>query len=659
MIQKSKNIISYPNDYINNNGNKRKKYCKRIISNKLLENKMNNSKTSFQKNCLNSEYNKDIHTDAEINKNINRYKYINTEIEKEQNGGNLNDNNYNNDKTKSNNVTNNICIIIKNTDNKDKEEESNKKDFNDDISFKNIKKKIKSISTDNINASYIKLNKKYKKISLDSNEKMVLNNNLFKLKNKNIIQEKNSNIIDNNIKTGEIKYKYRNRNCSILNPKNTRNTTNNLKCNNFLHNSIDKKENSKNVLYTDISEIEENGSIKKKKKNKYNELLQQKREFLGISLNKKEKNKVNKEIYDDFNDYEKEKEEIERRIMLSYENIKKEEKNKYYKYKKREPPKRVFSSDIATKISYDINNKSCKKKINKSIDTTFINENNMYKNDVSYIQTEYSIDENKNYINLIKEGKNLINSKSNDKNINIKYKKRSINLKTENGLNNKKSLNNFRINKNKTNNRFNNINTNLINSKSYMNIFIPQEKMKKNTDIILKEIMEILNIDNNKSKNKEYKSPIKKRETIFSSPARNDIIMIQNNEYGKTLRCIKKRCKEKSEIKEENIKLNQYAEIPPRNIIDIINNDIKYENKEENKKLEINVPDEEIKALRRIKIKIENYKNKNTNKYLKGIKKIKSFSYFNRKKNIILFIKPQIKRFYSLNYKSKNAKSNL
>ena len=70
--------------------------------------------------------------------------------------------------------------------NKDKEEESNKKDFNNDISFKNIKKKIKSISTDNINSSYIKLNKKYKKISLDSNEKMVLNNNnnnLFKLTN--------------------------------------------------------------------------------------------------------------------------------------------------------------------------------------------------------------------------------------------------------------------------------------------------------------------------------------------------------------------------------------------------------------------------------------------------------------------------------------------
>ena len=174
--------------------------------------------------------------------------------------------------------------------------------------------------------------------------------------------------------------------------------------------------------------------------------------------------------------------------------------------------------------------------------------------------------------------------------------------------------------------------------------------------------MEILNIDNIKSKNKEYKSPLKKRETIFSSPIRNDIIMIQNNEYGKTLRCIKKRCKEKSEIKEENIKHNQYTEIPPRKIIDIINNDIKYENKEDNKKLEINVPDEEIKALRRIKIKIENYKNNkntNTNKYLRGIKKIKSFSYFNRKKNIILFIKPQIKRFYSLNYKSKNAKSNL
>ena len=664
MIPKFSNIISSPNDYINNT-EKRKKYSKRIISNKFfIENKMNNkdSKASFQKDLLNINSNKN----NEVKNNINNYKYINTEVEKQQNGGNINDNYYNNDKTKSNNVTNNICIIIKADDNKKKKEEIDKKDYKYEYynSFKKRKKPNHSISTDNINLNNEKSYRKFKKINLNSSDKNLdLNNNSFKLKKKNIMNGKNSSIIDNNIKHGEIKYKYRNRNCSILNPKNKMNPIKNIK-NDYINNFIDKNENPKKILFTHLSEkyIEENGRIKKEKKNKYNESIQQKREFLGISLNKIEKNKVKREIYDEFIDYEKEKEEIERRIIMSYENIKKEENNKYYKYKKRKPPKRVFSSDIATKISYNINNKNKEKKFNKSIDTTFFNnENNISKSDISYIQTEYNRDENQKYINLIKEERNLINSNSkiNDKNINIKYKKRSINLKTENGLNYKNYLNNFYINKNNSDNRFNNINTNLFNSKSYMNIFIPEEKMKKNTDIILKEMIEILDVNKSKNKNIEYKSPRKKRETIFSPPSKNEIITIQNNEYGKTLRCIKKRCKEKSGIKEEGIRLNQYLEESPRKKINIINNDIKGENKEENKKIEINVPNGEIKALRRIKNKIENYKknqNKNTNKYYNKFKKCKSFYFFKKKKKIILFIRPQIKRSYSLNCKNKNAK---
>ena len=107
--------------------------------------------------------------------------------------------------------------------------------------------------------------------------------------------------------------------------------------------------------------------------------------------------------------------------------------------------------------------------------------------------------------------------------------------------------------------------------------------------------------------------------------------MIQKNEHGKTLRCIKKRCKDKTILTE--IKIFEGKNEEQSKIINYLNED-KEENKneeeikngeenkseeeikkkEENKILEIRIPGQQIEAMRRIKLKIENYK-KSQEKY--------------------------------------------
>ena len=612
MLPKNNNNISYRNNSMNNIIRTPKKYSKRIITSNLINSKKMNDKNS--KLDLNKELIKAQIDEFKNNKNSNKYSFF--DLEKEENINNTNnlskiDNN--NDKNKSNNVTNNICIIIKTSDNKELGDEDKK---NYKLKYYNSLKKNKiknySIDTNNINTNDRKIN------NLIGNSNLITNNNndndkLFTIYNKSFIYKRKNNIRNNTINSNRIKYKYRNKNSSILIPKNRIN----LKTN-YIYSPREKiSKYSKNILYTDNSEksFETNGSLlsfnlKKLRINAYKESIRKKRELLGVNYNVKEKNKANKEMHDEFNDYDKEREEIEKKILISDQIIQNEEKITYSKYKKREP-RRVFSGDI---YNYS-KNKSVEKFSKKCLDTTFNFDNNNSKSEISSFQVESNKDELKN------------NQKK------LKYKKRN----NDNLLNYKNSMKNFDINRIRKNKLFNN--NNLINSRSYRDIFIKEENMQKNINTIVKDIIKILN--ESKSKKKPFKSPKRPRENIFSP--RKEIIMIQKNENGKTLRCIKKRCRDKSKNNEERVIINHNIEEEPEeenNNIDNINNytTIKNnKNKEENKKLEINIPGGEIEALRRIKNKIKNYKKNqkfNKRKFIYREIKSKSFSFAIRK-NII------------------------
>ena len=613
MLPKNNNNISYRNNSMNNIIRTPKKYSKRIITSNLINSKKMNDKNS--KLDLNKELIKAQIDEFKNNKNSNKYSFF--DLEKEENINNTNnlskiDNN--NDKNKSNNVTNNICIIIKTSDNKELGDEDKK---NYKLKYYNSLKKNKiknySIDTNNINTNDRKIN------NLIDND----NDKLFTIYNKSFIYKRKNNIRNNTINSNRIKYKYRNKNSSILIPKNRIN----LKTN-YIYSPREKiSKYSKNILYTDNSEksFETNGSLlsfnlKKLRINAYKESIRKKRELLGVNYNVKEKNKANKEMHDEFNDYDKEREEIEKKILISDQIIQNEEKITYSKYKKREP-RRVFSGDIYNYAK----NKSIEKFSKKCLDTTFNFDNNNSKSEISSFQVESNKDELKN------------NQKK------LKYKKRN----NDNLLNYKNSMKNFDINRIRKNKLFNN--NNLINSRSYRDIFIKEENMQKNINTIVKDIIKILN--ESKSKKKPFKSPKRPRENIFSP--RKEIIMIQKNENGKTLRCIKKRCRDKSKNKEKRVITNHNIEEEPEEEINIIDNINNYttikniENKEENKKFEINIPGGEIEALRRIKNKIENYKKnqkRNRNKFVYRKIKSKSFSFVIRK-NIIN--KQMIKRLKS------------
>ena len=237
--------------------------------------------------------------------------------------------------------------------------------------------------------------------------------------------------------------------------------------------------------------------------------------------------------------------------------------------------------------------------------------------------------------------------------MNIINKDLNNNIDYKNKLYLTKSINNFNF-IGKKNNKIISKNNSFINNKTCMDIFIKEEKMKRNISIILKDIKKLIN--KSKSK-KKYKSPRKPFENIFSSPEK-EIIMMQNTENGKTLCCIRKRSKEKSKIIKENIniKKNLNKEFTKEKKDFCIPEKENNANKQENKKLAINIPRGQIMALKRIKLKIENFKKNNINriKNERKIQKYKSFSYFTNKGNISIINSQTIKRLNSLRLENKN-----
>ena len=202
-----------------------------------------------------------------------------------------------------------------------------------------------------------------------------------------------------------------------------------------------------------------------------------------------------------------------------------------------------------------------------------------------------------------------------------------------------------------------------------MDIFIKESKMNRNISIILKDIKKIIN----RNKSIENKEANKVQKKPQSKAPKNEKLMVQDNEDGKTLHCIKKLSKDKvqEEIQIKTLSTEKNAEEEtPKKITEILFNiKKKYKikpKKHENKNLEIKIPGEELLALRRIKSKIHDYKktiNKNKNKYRNSeyvkIQKYKSFSYFSLvKSNYNKYINVyKMKRSNSLKVENKNEKS--
>ena len=349
----------------------------------------------------------------------------------------------------------------------------------------------------------------------------------------------------------------------------------------------------------------------------YKELIQQKKKFLGINFNIKEK----KEDDELFINYDKEREEIEEKIKLNDERIKND--RKIINNRSQEESKRIFSSEISPNsniCNFFLDSKKINDKSNdssKNIENIINNDNNISKSEISYIQTEINKEEIKNYINLIKPQNNYKtknnSKKSKKKNINIKFQKRSIKKGKEKNSNKNKNRDSFNSINNIRNsiNKLSKNNSGLLNSKSCIDVFIKESKMNKNINIILKDIKKIINrnkSDISKEANKAQKKPQK-------NIPKNEVLMIQDSEHGKTLHCIKKLSKDKiqEEIQIKTISSEKNAEEEePKKITELLFNiKKKYKRKpkkDENKNLEIKIPGEEIQALRRIKSKIHDYK---------------------------------------------------
>ena len=667
MLTKSNNISSYKNTSFNTKKqNKNLKFNSKtyLKPNTTKANKINyqNPNLTLQKEALKPK-NIKIKNNNDTNKNINKSKYrlFSSGTQNLENKKNLN-------KNKKNNVTNNICIIIKTSNHKEPEEDKTLHNFRYYDSLKNILNY--PMTTGHLGAKNLKQNYSFKN-QRTYNEKKVKYSNSFTRRSSKSEKEKKKKSFNRSINA---KINLLKRKKQLVNTDNTRidsGTTeifidfknepiNNIyKNNNCLSpNNITIQNNKysefRSLLFSNIAENHpptnrnDYSSVtnkSKKSKNKYKQSILLKKELFGINLDNEEKKEVDQKLLEEF--IEKKKEEIERKILINDEIIKNEEKTKNNNDFKDKMHKRIFSDDIS---------------VNPYKFETTSNENNISKSDISNLQTECNRDENNKCTKLVK---NNLTTRNKKKAINVRLQKGKSNISKKNTryLNYKQSLNTL-YNKNENNNINKQLssNTSLVTNKSCMDLFIQVSKIKKNTDIIMNDIMKIMNT--NKSKNKLI-SPKKIREKLFSPPPKDEIILVQNNEDGKTLRCIKKRCKEKSKInsvekndkkdindKNENEKNDRIETLP-------INYDNKKEQvqiKEDNKKLEIKIG-QQIEALRRIKLTIENYKNakiKCKNISPKRLKKNNTFS----SSTIIRDnkISSQIRRLNSLQLETKKDK---
>ena len=710
-MQNFNNSISFKNNPTNKNHYS--KFIKKSNNNNMMtKDKAKKNSISILRNALLKKATEKIDVNNKKT-NLNKKKYLRKDIQSNDFNSNMNNmSNMSSKKSKANNVTNNICIIIKTSENQ-KQNVLKNSDYNFEYidSINNNSRNQSPTSTENVNY-YLKSNNfKNKKLGHNKNgtNKLRSQNNSFVI-NKQHNKTQNNSITKNNNPKKKIKlnikskqdksnlHKYDGNNKKdIIKSKKDSFLTQNIsqrykkrilipkiKNSNFGHYK-NESGYSREKYFTEVYEKNIEGldnimfSPKNSNKNiiglNYKDLIQQKKKLLGINLKEK------KEEDELFINYDKEREEIEEKIKADDKKLKNE--RKIISYKNKEIPRRILSSEMSQNSNlsnFYLDSKKNTDKFNdssKNIGNIFNNDNNISKSEISYIQTECNKDEIKKYINLIKPEKNYMtnNARKSKKKINIIYKKRNIKKKKEkinnnNNRNSFNSINNINNNRNSINStiRLSKNSSGLLNSKSCIDIFIKESKMNRNISIILKDIKKIIN----RNKSIENKEANKIQKKPHSKAPKNEILMVQDNEDGKTLHCIKKLSKDKiqEEIQIKTINSEKNTEESPKKITEILFNiKKKYKiksKKHENKNLEIKIPGEQLLALRRIKSKIHDYKktiNKNKNKlrnseYVK-IKKYKSFSYFclvksNYNKYINVY---KMKRSNSLKVENKNEKS--
>ena len=194
-------------------------------------------------------------------------------------------------------------------------------------------------------------------------------------------------------------------------------------------------------------------------------------------------------------------------------------------------------------------------------------------------------------------------------------------------------------------------------------MLIKKSKMKRNISLILHDIKKLLNKSKNDKDNKEANKSPKKSHSI----QKNGILMLNDNENGKTLHCITKLSKDKVQEEIQIKKIEPEKDIEEeasRNITGLLKNIkkrvLKYNDNYKN--LEIKIPGREIEALRRIKARINTYQktqkiNRNRSyKYVK-IQKFKSFSYFHVEKMCNKIYLYKTKKSNSVKIKHKNEYS--
>jgi hypothetical protein len=191
-------------------------------------------------------------------------------------------------------------------------------------------------------------------------------------------------------------------------------------------------------------------------------------------------------------------------------------------------------------------------------------------------------------------------------------------------------------------------------------MLIKKNKMKRNISLILHDIKKLLNKDKNDKNEKEVNKSPKKSRSI----QKNEILLLKDNEDGKTIHYIQILSKDKVQ---DEIKINKLnpekdnEEETSKNIAGLLKNIKKrvLKPKDNCTNLEIKIPGREIEALKRIKTRINNYQKtqkinrSRNNKYVK-IQKFKSFSYFHAKiiyNKIYLY---KIKKSKSLKIEHKN-----
>jgi len=710
-MQNFNNSISFRNNQTNKNHYS--KFIKKSNKNNMItKDKSQKNSSSILRNALLKKATEKIEeNNKKPNLNKNKYKYIRKEILNNDFNGCIS--HRSNKKSKANNVTNNICIIIKTSENQ-KQKDLKNSDYNFDYtdSINNNSRNQSHSSTENINFNLKSNNFKNKKLGHNKfgKNKLKSQNNSYVL-NKHQNRTQNNSITKNNNPKKKIKLNLKSKQVkSKLNKYGDNNKKDNIKSKNtkikdsFLtqNNSLKYKKRifipkiknsnfghyknesgySNEKFFTEVYEknIEKglntiicspfnlNRSIVGQN---YKDLILQKKKLLGINLNEKEK----KEEDELFINYDKEREEIEKKIKMDDEKLKNE--RKIISYKNKEVPRRIFSDEMShnSNLCYSYLDSKKNNDSSKNIDTIFNNDNNISKSEISYIQTEYNKDDLKKNINSENNYMTINSTQRSKKKIIVKYKKRNIKKKQSkiSNNNNRKSfnsINNINNNRNSINStiRLSKNSSGLLNSKSCIDIFIKESQMNRNINIILKDIKKIINI--NKSIANKEADKVQKKPKI--KVPKNEILMIQDNEDGKTLHCIKKLSKDKvqEEIQIKTISTEKNAEEEtPKKITEILFNiKKKYKiktKKPENKNLEIKIPGEELKALRRIKSKIYDYKktlNKNkskirNNEYIK-MKKNKSFSYFCLAKSIYnKYINVyKMKRSNSLKVESKKEK---